>query len=394
MEKPDTESFDINLVRLGPLFRCQRRIRLIQSDQELNIGRRIFIAILVTWVPVMLLAAGQGQLVEHADPLLRHFGVHSRCLIAIPLLIVAEGLAQRFIPLIVGEFVNRGLVGEAELPAFRQCVENAKRLLDSKLAFLVIMGLLVFGVANTVTHIADAHETVWAMQQGQDLGSLGWAGWWFILVSRPVYTLLLLGWIWRVVCLFAFFHAVSKLDLKLAPTHADKVGGLGFLEEAVAIFMPVALASSVVLASNWAHNVLYHDVHVASLKPLTAVYLILVLGIFLSPWLAFSSKLKKFRRESILAYGALLARHGQSVHRRWIDGEDLQDAPLLSAPELGPVADVSSLFDVVQGIRTIPLRKKAIVQLLVAALLPLLAVYAIEIPIPQLLKQLAGTLLV
>jgi len=187
---------------------------------------------------------------------------------------------------------------------------------------------------------------------------------------------------------------VSKLDLKLAPTHADKVGGLGFLEEAVAIFMPVALASSVVLASNWAHNVLYHEVHVASLKPLTALYLLLVLGIFLSPWLAFSPILKKFRRKSKLAYGALVARHGQWVDRRWIKGEAVQDEPLLSAPEIGPVADVASLYDVVESIRTIPLRKKAIIQLVVAALLPLLTVYAIEVPVNELLKQLAGALFV
>ncbi len=394
MNPPLNESFDINLVRQGPLFHYQRRFRLIKSDHELSIGRRILISILVTWVPIMVFALIQGQVFQHEDPLLRHFGVHSRCLIAIPLMIVAEGLAQVFIPLIVNEFVKSSLVREEHIPAYRQAIENAKSLLDSGIAFLVIVGFAALAAISSMTHIQDVHETAWAMGQGKDWSSLGLAGWWFLLVSRPVFTILLGTWLWRVVCLFVFFKSVSKLDLNLAPTHPDKVGGLGFLEEAVIVFVPVVLAASVVLASNWAHNVLYHDLHVASLKPITAVYLILVLGIFLSPWFAFSSALKKFRRKSKFAYGALLTKHGQLVDRRWIKGESVQNDDLLRAPEIGPVADAVNLFEVVEGIRTVPLRKHAIVQLAVAALLPLIPVFAIEIPVKDLLKELAGALFV
>ena len=394
MDKPDDESFDINLVRQGPLFHYQRRFWLIKSDHDLSIGRRIGIAVLITWVPIILFALLQGKLFDHTDPLMRHFGVHSRCLIAIPLLIVAEGLAQTFMPMIVGEFVKSGLVRQEQIPAFRQATENAKRLLSSTLAFAVIVGVAVLVAVFAITHIREIHEANWAMEQGKDLASLGLAGWWFLLVSRPIFSILLGAWLWRVVCLFVFFHSVSKLDLDLAPTHADKVGGLGFLEEAVVIFVPVVLASSTVLASNWAHNVIYHGVDVMSLKHLAIFYVLLVLGIFLSPWLAFMPKLKKFRRQSNFHYGALMTKYGQLVDRRWIKGETLQNDELLSAPEIGPVADITSLFKVVEEIRTIPLRKKAIVQLVVAALLPLIPVFAIGMPIKELLKQLMETLFV
>ena len=389
------ESFDIKFVRQGPLFRYQRRFRLIKSDHELSIGRRIFIAILITWVPIMVFALLQGQLFHHADPLLRHFGVHSRCLIAIPLLILAEGLAESLMPMIVEEFAKSGLVGEEQIPAFRQAIENAKSLLDSLIAFIVIVvGSMLIAVV-ALRHISDIHEIAWAIDPpGQDLGSLGLAGWWFVLVSRPIFCILVGCWLWRLVCLFVFFRSVTKLDLTLAPTHPDQVGGLGFLEEAVVIFVPVVLALSVVLASNWAHNVLYHDVHVVTLKSPAILYVILVLGVFLSPWLAFMPALKKFGREARFAYGALLVKHGQLVDRRWIKGEALQQDGLLSAPEIGPIADVASIYAVVEGIRTVPLRKKAVIQLAVAALLPLIPVYAIEVPIKNLLKQLAGALFV
>jgi len=329
---------------------------------------------------------------EHADPLLRHFGVDSRCLVAIPLLILAEGLAQTCIPLVVGKFVDSALVTKERLPDFSRAIAKANRLLDSRLVFLLILGFAAAGAALSVFHLGEEHETAWASEAGQGSISLRLVGWWYFLVARPVFVVLLMNWVWRVACLFVFFREVSKLELDLAPTHADRVGGLGFLEEAVVIFVPVVLASSVVLASNWGHNVLYHGLHVASLKPLVIVYLVLILAIFLSPWLAFMPVLKKFRRKSKLAYGAMLTRYGQMVDRRWIRGEEPEDDKLLSAPELGPVADVSSLFEIVEGIRSVPLRKKAIAQVLLAALLPVIPVYAIEMPVKDILKQLLGTL--
>ena len=158
------------------------------------------------------------------------------------------------------------------------------------------------------------------------------------------------------------------------------------------VFAPVVFALSAVLASNWAHNVLYHQLKVASLKPLVLVYLVLVLAVFLSPWLAFMPVLKRFRRQSRFAYGALATRHGQLVDRRWIKSEEVGGEEMLSAPELGPVADVSSLFEIVEGIRTVPLRKKAAARLLFAALLPLIPVFAIEMPLKDIVKQLLGAL--
>ena len=65
---------------------------------------------------------------------MRYFGVHSRCLIAIPLRIVAEGLAQTFMSMIIGEFVKSGLVRKEQIPAFRQATKNAKRWLMQKVS--------------------------------------------------------------------------------------------------------------------------------------------------------------------------------------------------------------------------------------------------------------------
>jgi hypothetical protein len=90
----------------------------------------------------------------------------------------------------------------------------------------------------------------------------------------------------------------------------------------------------------------------------------------------------------LLDYGALVGKHGRLVRRRWIDGERIADDGLLSAPELGPVADTIALYEAVARMRTIPVGKAALMTLAVPIAIPMLAVVAIQIPIRDLLLTL------
>jgi hypothetical protein len=80
------------------------------------------------------------------------------------------------------------------------------------------------------------------------------------------------------------------------------------------------------------------------------------------------------------------------VDRRWIRGETIRDDAVLNAPELGPVADVRSLYEAVAAMRMMPIGRRTIITLFAAAALPMVPVLAIEIPVTQLLKMLAGYL--
>jgi hypothetical protein len=77
---------------------------------------------------------------------------------------------------------------------------------------------------------------------------LSYAGWWFGLISVPVYRFLLLRWVWRMFLWASFLWRVSKLNLVLIPTHPDMAAGLGFLSEAQLRFGSIAFACGVVVA--------------------------------------------------------------------------------------------------------------------------------------------------
>ena len=101
--------------------------------------------------------------------------------------------------------------------------------------------------------------------------------------------------------LIILLKRIAGIGLKLVPTHADRAGGLGFLEKLPTAFSLFALAVSPVLASRLlAHEVVYHSVHVVSLKGLLVAFLIVVTGLCVAPLLVFIGPLLAAKRQALL----------------------------------------------------------------------------------------------
>ncbi len=109
--------------------------------------------------------------------------------------------------------------------------------------------------------------------------------------------------------------------------------------------------------------------------------------------LMFSGVLRAAKRQALLDYGVLVGRHGRLVHQRWIEGRTVTDDAVLSAPELGPVADTNALYAAITAMRTVPMGKASVAPLILAVLLPMLAVLAIEVPVKEILRTLVTALL-
>jgi hypothetical protein len=181
--------------------------------------------------------------------------------------------------------------------------------------------------------------------------------------------------------------------MDLVPTHPDGAGGLGFLARVPTMFSPVVLAASAVFASRLAHDVLYHDVRVESLRLPMLGFGVLVLVLFLAPLAVWARPLGAAKRRALAEYGALVGRHGRLVRRRWILGQPVQDEGLLGAPEIGPVADTLALYEAVQKLRPVPVSRVSVLAIALPVLVPLLPVLAIEIPVRDLLLKIVSTLL-
>jgi hypothetical protein len=366
-------------------LRWMRSVGLVPRD-GLGVVRRALFFALVTWLPIAIWAAIAGRLTTAVtgEPLLQHYGVHVRCLLAIPLLILAESALHKAALRIVPQFLSSGLVGSDQRERFEEAIRGARRLRDATLPWVLVVGAAIgWSLSDHPDLRTDALS--WAVDRD---GTLGFGGWWMSYVVRPLFIALLLAWLWRLLVVTYWFWRVGKLGLSLVPTHPDRAGGLAFVEKVPGAFAMVTFAISSVLASRWAHEILHHDLSLQSLRLPAAAFLIIWTVLLLLPLVALAPALLGARARAIPAYAALVGEQGRLVRRRWILRQHLDDAPLLDAPEIGPVADAAAMYDAVKRMRVVPIGKGSLIQILLPIALPLIVVALLRVPLKAVLLTL------
>ena len=370
-------------------LRWQRKLGLVPR-QGMGLAQRAVFYALLAWAPLAVWAFLQGRALPGGipEPLLAHFGINVRCLVAIPLLILAEGMVLRVTIRTISQLLHNGLVRDAQRPQFAALLRDVARLRDSSMPWIILLGITG---AWMVVEPADPHieSLSWSVDSA---GDLGFGGWWFAYVARPIFLALMLSWLWRIMLMFVLFRRISKLDLSLVATHPDRAGGLGFLEAYPGAFAPVTFALAAVVGSGWAHDLVYHGGTVEAItRPLAALAVVWTL-LLLSPLLVFAPKLMAAKRQAKIDFGRLVGEQGRAVRQRWVVGDVAEIEPrndeLLEPAGVGPIADALSLYEAVTRMRAAPVGKVALLGVLLPFAVPMLAIVSIQIPIKTLLMQL------
>jgi hypothetical protein len=370
-------------------LRWFRRLHLVPAN-GIGAGRRAVFFALLTWLPIAAWSFLSGRFVtaESGEPLLHHYGVHVRCLLAIPLFILAEASLDRASRHMLAQFRASGVVSAELRDRFDAAIAGVRRLRDASLPWVFMFGAVI---AWTVVDSPTVRDDAMSWAVGAD-GSLGFGGLWFSYVVRPIFLALLIGWLWRMLLVAWWFWKVGKLGLALVPTHPDRTGGIAFVEKVPGAFAAVTFAVTAVIASRWAHEIEFHAATLQAFKLPGAMFVILWTLLALLPLLALAPALVAARARAIPAYAALVGEQGRLVYRRWILREAVPDAPLLEAPEIGPVADANAMYDAVKRMRGVPIGKGAIMKVLLPIALPFIVVAALQIPLKDLLLKLAKAL--
>jgi hypothetical protein len=137
---PGPAAPEISLIRGGPFYRGQQAIRLIRPN-EWNHIRRLTIAIALGWLPVILITALFNP--SALFSVLRDYRVHSRMLIAVPVLLLGQHLMESRFRTIVKHIADAGLLDDTGLARMHYVIGRLLRLRDSGIPELVILLLLV-----------------------------------------------------------------------------------------------------------------------------------------------------------------------------------------------------------------------------------------------------------
>lgn len=385
---------NLSLVLGGPLFQLLIRTRL-STDTLGLVRRRVIVFSLFTWMPLLLLSFFPGESAGDAIkvPFLYDFEVHTRFLLSLPLLLVAELVVhQRFRP-IVQQFVKSGVVPPEILPQFQAIIGSALRLRNSVLIEVMLI-ILVFTAGHYLwLHQATVQTDTWASVFVDGQRHLSAAGLWYVYVSIPVFQFLLYRWLFRIFIWTRFLWQVSRLDLHLVPTHPDRAGGLGFLGESVTAFVPLLMALGVLLAGMIANKIFYEGLMLLSFKQEIIATVVFALLFTLGPLCVFASKLAHTKQLGSLEYGALASSYVQEFDRKWLRDAPPQDERLVGSSDIQSLNDLAGSFDVVQGMRLFPFDKAAVMQTAVVTLMPVLPLALTMISLEDLIKTLLGILL-
>jgi hypothetical protein len=388
------EGKDFSLVLGGPFFQLLRKVHLTGNALELIKQRTIIIALL-TWLPLFVLSVIKGQAWGESSnlPFIEDFEVHIRFLIAVPLMIVAELLVHQRMRLVVVQFEERDLIPEPSLVQFRNAIGSALRLRNSLLAEVLILVLIYVIGYNVVWERSMAVETTaWFTEPSVGKGDLSLAGIWFRYVSLPLFQFLLLRWYYRIFIWARFLFQVSRIKLKLLPTHPDYVGGLGFLSNIVYAFIPLAVVHGAVLAGMISNHIFHEGAVLLDFKIGIIIIVLVVLCIVILPLFSFSAQLNDTWRIGCIEYGKLASRYAQAFDIRWIGVNSTVDNVIANTSDIQGLADMANSYRIVEKMQSLPIKRNDIIMLAAATVAPLFPLLLTMMPLSELIKMVSGIL--
>ena len=325
---------DFSLVLGGPLYQLWRGTRLADDTLHL-LHRRVLVAVLLTWVPLVLLSIVEGHAwgTGVTLPLLYDVELHVRFLLALPLLILAELTVHQRMRPVVGQFLDRGLIPDAARAQFDAAIASASACATPSprrsllIAFVYVVGV---GLIWRTQVALDVSSWYGGRVDGRLQPSL--AGWWLGFVSLPVFQFLLLRWYFRLVIWARFLWHVSRINLRFVPTHPDRAGGLGFLGAVAYAFSPVLLAQGTMMAGAFANRIFYAGATLPEFKLEIIGLVALMVFAILGPMLVFGPKLEAAKRAGLREYGTLAQRYVREFDSKWLRGGAPADEPLSAAP--------------------------------------------------------------
>lgn len=384
---------DFSLVLGGPLYQLLRRAHL--ADDALALLRqRILVITLFCWLPLLALSALQGQVVGGvAVPFLWDVEVHARFLVALPLLVAAELVVHRRMRFVVRQFLDRRLIPEDARARFDAAIAAAVRLRNSLLAeALLIAFVYLVGVLVVWRQYVALDAATWYATPSTGGSRLSWAGLWFGYVSLPMYQFLMMRWYFRIFVWARFLWQVSRIELRLVPTHPDRNGGLGFLSGTVHAFAVLAVAHGALLAGQLASRIFYVGARLPDFKVEIGVTVAFLLCAVFGPLLVFAPQLAEAKRTGLREYGTLAQRYVREFDAKWLRGGAPAGEVLVGSGDVQSLADMANAFDVVRGLRIVPVTKEAVLQLAAATLVPIAPLLLTMMPLDELLRKLFGIL--
>jgi hypothetical protein len=371
----------------GPLYRIARRLGL-PPRRFIPVG---VILALITWLPLVVLAALGHVLMGGASvPFSQSFGTHARLLVAIPLFFVAESLFDSRVAEVIRKLVQAGVIPPRELPRLTDALQRTLKWTTSWVVEAALAGLTIAFISAGVRSDLPVGVSTWREAGG---GGLTLAGWWYTLVSLPVFQFLLWRWCWRLLVWCRLLWWISRLHLQLTPTHPDLAGGLGGFGVAHVDLSPLIIGCNAMLAASVAESVTFGGARLDSFVLPIATAVVGSTLTVLAPLLVFTTRLLEVKQRGLLEYGALATNYTRAFDSKWLRGGEPTNESILGTADVQSLADLANSFNIIRSMRIVPVATSQIVLIVAAAALPVAPLALVLWPLDELILRGVKTIL-
>jgi hypothetical protein len=394
MQQHVTTDSDVAPFNGGPFSDALKAIRLTAIPYN---WRAIAAALLVGWVPLVVLAAFEGNLVGPTpkEAILYDIAIFVRYVISLPLLLVAEPFCLPALAAIVRVFGESNLVRDPEdLKRYHALVETTPRLLKSRVVALAILALAYAQVYALRASLLPTFGDTWRTRIVGGSPVLTPAGWWLALVSLPIFLAAVYAWGWRLFLWARLLWHLGQMDLRLVVTHPDLVGGIGFVSRAARVLSLVAFAVACVPAGMVADLVLFDGRDIREFEIPVAVIVVVLVALIVGPQTFLYPAVRRARLRGVIEYGVLARSFGQRLHEKWIVENKAQaDRSTLEVPDFSAGTDLYQVVERVQQMRWLPVTFKDIGRVAAATALPFVPVLLTQVPAKQVWETMVKLVL-
>jgi len=114
-------------------------------------------------------------------------------------------------------------------------------------------------------------------------------------------------------------------------------------------------------------------------------YGVLAILVLVAPLLAVTPRLIDVRNSALFEYGALVTDHDQRFEAKWIHGDRPPGEVILGHPDASSLGDLGAGFAVVRDMSVVPIDRRTLVSLALAAALPMLPIVVFATPANELI---------
>jgi hypothetical protein len=365
----------------GPLHRLGRRLGLVHgASNSAPLGLALGLG---TWAVLVVLAVIDGA--SHRLLSLVVLPAHVRLLVAIPAFFVCEAWVDPRMGTFVETIVRSGVVPAETVPELDRETTRIRRWTDSWVPDAVCLALAVMW--SVVGSQASLERAIAVFNPSRSPATFPLTGYWYWVVCLPLLRFLTLRWLLRLGVWWAFLWRLSRLELRLLPTHPDGLGGLGYLEVVNRHFLPLVLALSAVMAAAFAAEISAGLVAFEAVYPSLAMVLVVDVLLFLCPAFVFTPKLWACRVKGMSDYMVFASGYVRGFDRKWVRTDGPPEEPLLGTADIQSLADLGNSLNAVRSMRVIAIDLHLLIEFAVIALLPALPLLLLKYSIAELAQR-------